>query len=293
MQARYLVACAAAGITVLSSLAGCAPAPTPPTPPPAFNAGTAEAPQAPLSYPAGPYGVTVGSTVENLTFIGYANPVTSTKVMQAISFADFYNPHGRDASYTPASPAEDDRLFPAGSQYGAGKKKPTVLAMDVASVWCGPCNAEAQCSLPVRQKWYEACGGGLFLQLQDGPTVGTPATPKNLVYWAHTEYKETFPVAIDPEERILSTIASQEAFPQNFILDTATMKIVALVAGVPDDTYWSKYEGLLVDPTCPAKQPTCASDTDCPSGSYCSTTCPAQAITCIANACQAAGCSSQ
>jgi hypothetical protein len=291
MQACSLVVC---GLTAFA-LVGCSSPPPAPTPPPAFNPGAtaqpAPAPQA--AYPAGPYGVGVGSTVENLSFIGYANPVTSTKVMQEISVADFYNPHGRDKTYQPASPAEDDRLFPAGSQYGAGKSKPTVIAVDVASVWCGPCNAEARCSLPVRQQWYSACGGGLFLQLQDGPTVGTAATPKNLVNWAQKEYKEEFPVAIDPAERILSTIASQEAFPQNFILDTTNMKIVALVAGVPDATYWSSYEALLTDPTCPSKQKGCSADTDCAAGTFCSTTCPANAITCLPNTCQASGCSAQ
>lgn len=287
MKAHPFVACIAAGMTVLSFF-GCKGA----DPTPSFNPGTVQT-KSEIFYPEGPFGVGEGSIIPNLSFIGYANAVADSTAMQQIQLGDFYNPHGRDATYQPKSPAEDDRLYPAGSQYGEGKPKPTVLAIDVASVWCGPCNAEAKCVLPVHEQRYTPCGGGLFLQLQDGPTVGKAATAKNLYNWTVKSYKEAFPSAIDPEGRIISTIATQEAFPTNILVDTTTMKIVKIVPGVPDDTYWNAYESLLADPSCPGKQPQCAADADCPTGTTCSTTCPQNAILCRKGACQAAGCKNQ
>lgn len=289
MKTQAILACAAASVTVLSFF-GCA-SEEPPKPPPDFVPGAVQTKTEQAAYPNGPYGVGKGSIIPNFAFIGYVNAVEKNDTMQEIRLGDFYNPHGRDASYQPASPAEDDRLFPAGSQYGEGKAKPTVLSIDVASVWCGPCVLEAKCVLPVHHERYSACNGGLFLQLQDGATPGEPATPLNLKSWTKI-YKENFPTAIDPAGR-LGTLFAANAFPQNILVDTTTMQIVEVIAGVPDDKYWSKYESLLADPSCPSKQPTCNSDADCPTGKYCSTTCPANPATCILNSCQSAGCKNQ
>lgn len=289
MRREAIVACVALGVGTVG-MTGCSSPVEPP--PPAFNPGTPEVKNLSVAYPAGPYGVGEGSTIEDLQFIGYVNAVANTKTMQVIGLGDFYNPHGTDATYKPASAAEDDRLFPPSSQYGEGKKKPTVLAFDMASVWCAPCNLESRCVTPVHQHRYEPCGGGFMLQLQDGATPGVAATPKNLFSWAASLYKENFPVAIDPSGRIINAYAEQQAFPQNYIIDTKTMKIMAKVAGIPDAAFWATYESLLADPSCPAKQSTCQSDADCAAfaGTSCSTTCPANAFTCIPNACQVPGC---
>jgi len=291
MKPQAILALAATSVALLSFF-GCSTAEEPPAskPPPEFVPGAVQTTTQPAAYPTGPYGVGKGSIIPNFAFIGYANAVAKNDTMQEIKLGDFYNPHGRDAAYQPASPAEDDRLYPAGSQYGEGKAKPTVLAIDVASVWCGPCNAEAKCVLPVLYERYSACNGGLFLQLQDGNTPGEAATPKNLYNWTVKQYKEDFPSAIDPAGR-LGALFAANAFPQNFIIDTATMEIVEVIAGVPDAAYWKKYESLLADPTCPAAQPTCTTNADCPTGKYCSTTCPADPATCVIHTCQAAGCS--
>lgn len=287
MKALALLATASVAALTAFGCSSAEPAPTPD-----FDPGAVQTKNVQAAYPAGPYGVGKGSILPNFSFVGFANAVEKNDSNQLIQMADFYNPHGKDSSYQPASAAEDDRLFPAGSPYGEGKPKPTVLAIDVASVWCGPCNLEAKCVLPVHHERYSACGGGLFLQLQDGGTPGVAATPKNLYNWAVKSYKEAFPTAIDPEGR-LGTLFAANAFPQNFIIDLTTMEIVEVLAGVPDKDYWDKYEALLPDPSCVAKQPTCTSDADCPTSKYCSTTCPANAVSCIAGACQAAGCSNQ
>lgn len=288
MKPQTILACVGT-VTVLSFF-GCSS--EEPKPPPDFVPGPVQTRAAQPEYPAGPYGVGKGSIIANYKFIGYANAVAKNDSMQEISLGDFYNPHGRDPAYQPASPAEDDRLFPPASQYGEGVKKPTVLQVTVSSVWCSPCNAEARCVLPAHYEKYSACGGGFFLQLQDGGTVGVPATPKNLYNWTVKSYKEEFPTAIDPAGR-LGALFAADAVPQNFIIDLATMQIVEVIAGVPDDKYWEKYESLLADPTCPSQQQKCTSNADCATGKTCTTTCAAGTILCVPGACQAPGCSLQ
>ena len=287
MKAQALLACAAATVTAYSFFGCSSPEPTP-----SFEPGTVQTKVEQAAYPSGPFGVGKGSTIPNLTFIGYANAVAKSDSMQMIALGDFYNPHGRDAAYVPAAGEQDDRLNPPGSQYGEGQKKPTVLAISVSSVWCNPCNLESRCLLPVHQRIYGACGGGLFLQLQDGKDYGVPATPKELNTWAVKTYKEDFPTAIDPAGRLINTVAAQEAFPVNIIIDTTTMKIVESIAGIPDDKYWKLYETLLADPTCPSQTTECTTNADCAAipGTTCSTTCPANAILCLKNTCQRSGC---
>jgi hypothetical protein len=199
------------------------------TPPPPF-AGGGEVASAPV-YPPGPFGTGVGSQVENFDFVGYANPKADHKTMQLIQFADFYNPHAFDTTYKPASTAEDDRLFPPGSQYGEGQPKPTVLSVDIASVWCGPCNAEADCVVPSLHKRYAPCGGEFMLQLADGHTVGTAAVPNELEAWAF-DYGVDFPAAIDPEYKT-EIIWAASAFPENILIDLTNMTIIDRIAGVP------------------------------------------------------------
>src|SRR5437763_1105041 len=106
-----------------AAIAGCGDEPAPP-----FAAGGGEA-AVTLAYPSGPYGRTVGSTVRDYDFFGYPNPAVSSDALQRIQLADFYNPHAFDAAYHPASAADDDRLFPPGSPHGAGRPRPTVLAL--------------------------------------------------------------------------------------------------------------------------------------------------------------------
>jgi hypothetical protein len=191
-----------------------------------------------LAYPAAPYGLGIGSVIPNFDFQGYETPCpagatstcTPSQQVGVIHLSDFYNPHGLDKSYQPASPAEDDRLFPAGSGYAnAGKPKPTVLLVDVASVWCGPCNQEAATLLPMKHDLYAACGGEFLLNLHDSATPGTTATPLNLKQWTG-KYRVNFPSVIDPEYK-LDPLFQADAFPNNFVIDTTTMQIVFVIAG--------------------------------------------------------------
>jgi hypothetical protein len=195
-------------------------------------------PTAAITYPAAPYGLGIGSVIPNFDFQGLENACPQGAVatcsppsqVNVIRLSDFYNPHAFDTTYKPASPEEDDRLFPTGSGYAnAGKAKPTVLLVDVASVWCGPCNQEAQTLLPMKHDLYSACGGEFLLNLHDSAQPGTTATPLNLKQWTQ-KYRVNFPAVIDPEYK-LDPLFAADAFPNNFVIDTTTMKIVTVVAG--------------------------------------------------------------
>ncbi len=198
-----------------------------------------------LTYPAGPYNVQPGDVVANFSFTGFTNPATGTTTLVKIQLADFYNPHAGDAGYTPADPSADDRLYPAGSPYGAGTPKPRALAVNIGAIWCGPCNFEAKSELPARYAKYKPLGGEFLFQLADGATQGKSATEKDLVNWTK-KYAVDYPATIDADKQ-LTAFFDPNAYPANMIIDLRTMRIVAVVAGVPDEAYWGKFAATIAD----------------------------------------------
>jgi hypothetical protein len=182
-----------------------------------------------VAYPAGPYDVMSGATIRNYAFPGYPNAQASMDELQ-IQLADFYNPTGTD-------------VYPAGSPYGAGKKKPLGLFIDIASVWCGPCNLEAKTELPAKYAKYRPCGGEFLFQLAEGAAPGTTATPANLAAWTHA-YKVNYPATYDPTQQ-LSALYGGGSFPDGVIIDTHDMHIIEVVSGVPDDSVWKTFESTL------------------------------------------------
>ena len=194
-----------------------------------------------LAYPPPPYDVTNGATIKNFSFPGFPDAKVSSAALGTIQLADFYNPHGRDPQYQPASAADDDRLYPPGSAYG--DKKPLGLFIDIASVWCGPCNLEAKTELPAKHAKYRPCGGEFLFQLAEGAAPGTPATSKNLSDWT-ARYHVDYPATYDPSQQ-LGALYSGGSFPDGVLIDATTMKIVDVVAGLPDDGIWQKFESTL------------------------------------------------
>jgi hypothetical protein len=197
----------------------------------------------PSNYPPGPYLVQQGKVINPFRFKGYADAQAPNAALGEISLADFYNPHAGDASYQPASPELDDRLFPDGSPYGAGKPKPTVLLIDIASVWCGPCNEEARNLLGGLYAKYQPCGGEFLFQLAEGSAPGVAATEAALHVWV-TNYHVAYPATFDPAKQLVA-LYNADSFPDSAIVDTRTMTIVDIISGVPDATFWSAYEAHL------------------------------------------------
>ncbi|MEP7122542.1 MAG: hypothetical protein ABJE95_16590 [Byssovorax sp.] len=197
-----------------------------------------------LGYPAGPYNVQPGDVIADFAFLGVPNPAKGA-TLGPIKLSDFYNPHADDPSYMPANASVDDRLYPAGSPYGPGTKKPRALAVNIGAVWCGPCNFEAKTELPSHYAKYHPLGGEFLFQLADGATQGTAATQKDLASWTK-KYKVDYPSTIDADKQ-LTAFFDANAYPANMIIDLRTMRIVAVVAGVPDEAYWGKFEATIAN----------------------------------------------
>jgi len=222
------------GLIALIGLVGCGGADDPVDEPPVPanpQPGVGQSPKASLDYPKGAKGIGKGSIIENFHFVGYSNKQTNTTGLQLIQMADFYNPTG-DGVFT-----EDNWAF------AAGAKKPKALLIDVASVWCGPCNQEAKEVLPGLHAKYAPQGGEFLLQLADSNTPGEPATMTNLDNWT-TKYNVDYPATIDPTYK-LGSLFEADAFPANMIVDTRTMTIVLVVAGVPDQSFWNKFQAVI------------------------------------------------
>lgn len=199
-------------------------------PAPEFPEGSGQAPNGAAAYPPGPYGVSKGSIISNLEFVGYFNPMDKSRGMQLVTLADFYNPTGAD-------------VFPENTPYPelAGTPKPKALLIMVSASWCGPCQQEAAEVVPGKYEKYHPMGGEFLLQLVEGPNYD-PAVPKNLDSWTN-KFDVNYPAAIDPSYKMGAFVPG--AFPANMIINTRTMEIVQVVTAAPSATFWTKFESLL------------------------------------------------
>jgi hypothetical protein len=197
---------------------------------PEFPEGQGQQPETGPDYAPGPYGIDVGATIANFTFTGFRNPsnaaYTAETGFQEIQLADFYNPTG-------------DGVFEVDSDYALAKgateaiPKPKALWIIMSAVWCAPCNEEARTILPGEYLHFNPLGVEFFTNLADGPQSGVPAEQKHLISWT-TKYDSFWPSVIDPNYK-LSSLFEADAFPANLIIDTKTMKIREVVAGVPPE----------------------------------------------------------
>jgi hypothetical protein len=199
---------------------------------PAFTDGQGQQAHNSKPYPEGPYGIGKGSVITNYKFIGYVNSVSDSTTLVEIQMAEFYNPDGNG-------------VFEEGSVFPVGTPKPKALLIPVASVWCGPCNYEAESVLPGLYKEYKPQGGEFFAQIADGPTPGKAATQKSLYNWAN-KYDVDYPIAIDPTYQ-LGALFEADAFPANMIIDPRTMKIVEVISGVAEEggPFWTTYQKVM------------------------------------------------
>ena len=184
------------------------------------------------SYPDGPFGTTVGKTINNYVFPGYARPAAGLGEAnrQEISLGDFFNPTG-------------DGTFPADSVFGAGEPLPRALVVNVSAVWCGPCKQEALSVLPGEYDHFKPLGGEIMMVLADSADPGVAADFENLDNWI-SAFEGKYPAVIDPEYQ-MGSLFDTSSFPANFIIDTKDMTIAEVVKGVPQDSFWTKLESLL------------------------------------------------
>lgn len=184
-------------------------------------------------YPAGPYGIGLNSTIPDFQFVGYTRPSVDRADLELVSLADFYNPTGTE-------------VFPDDGRAWAGQPKPKALAVSVAAYWCPPCRDEWQFDVPEMQAEIGSLGAEFLLLLSDGNDGGVPPVLSELDAWCNT-YDVTAPSVLDPALDFQSVWAS-EAFPQNVLIRTSDMKIVAKANGVPTNVYWNKMREIVGAP---------------------------------------------
>ena len=194
-----------------------------------------DAGQSDQPYPAGPYGVGVGSVVRNYSFEGYIDPSQGTGAAHqvAISLGDFYNPT-RQGTY------------PEGSPFGAGVARPKGLVINVSALWCTACKNEAQSVLPDEHAEIAPRGGEILLDLAESNQMGEVAGFQQLDGWVST-FDVRYPAVIDPSSQ-LGSMFDSSTFPANILVDTSDMTVVESVAGVPEESFWLKLNQLLDAP---------------------------------------------
>jgi hypothetical protein len=215
------LACCAAGCVVSAG--------EPPTPIP-VDAGQSDKP-----YPPGPYGVSVGQVIRDYSFTGYARPGEGIGAARRgpITLSDFYNPTGH-ATYAEGSP------------FGAGTARPKALVVNVSAVWCVSCKLEAQSVLPEEYAELHPRGAELLFDLAESAEPGNVASFTELDSWI-SKFAVTYPAVVDPSYQLGSVFPSS-SFPANMLVNTRDMTIVDLVSGVPEESFWTKVNGLLEAP---------------------------------------------
>lgn len=217
----------ALGLSLLGAPLGCTVGGSdPPRPIPEDGGASAQ------DYPAGPYGINVGSIIENFAFTGYVDPSNAVGPDHrvALSLADFYNPTG-------------EGTHPAGAAFAEGEPLPKALMINVSAVWCGPCQNEAANVLPDEYDRFAPRGAEILLNLADGAEPGVAATFSDLDNWV-TTFPVEYPSVVDPTYQ-MGALFDSSSFPANIIVDTRDMSIVTVIAGVPEQTFWKKLEELL------------------------------------------------
>lgn len=183
-------------------------------------------------YPEGAKGTQVGTVVANFEFRGYVNARDGLGegFRSTITLGDFYNPDG-DGVYGPDELREE------------GTTKPTALFINVSAVWCAPCKEEAQTTLPEAYTKLNPEGMELLMVLADSEAVGSPADFSDLDNWC-TAFDVFYPAVVDPAQH-LGALFDQSQYPANLIIDTRTMTIVEVVAGIPGTAFFDKMAQVL------------------------------------------------
>jgi hypothetical protein len=183
------------------------------------------------AYPPGPYGRGLGAVIENLSFLGWRDPVRSgydPAALELVSFADFYDPSGT---------------------------RTKLIVLNASAVWCSVCRAEMQ-DMRARDTYntYKAKGVEIVGTLFEDAD-GAPAQPADLQLWgSSTAHTIAFPLLLDPGFKA-SVYFTSDATPINMIIDATTMKIVFTMMGYDGSVgsgLWSLVDRALADRAGPA-----------------------------------------
>lgn len=185
------------------------------------------------AYVEGPYGVGVDSVIADYSFVGYTRPSVDRNALEVVSLSDFYNPTA-------------DGVFPDDGRMWAGQSKPKALAISVAAFWCGPCKDESREVIPAQKASKGPNGAEFLVLLADGKNPGTVPVVSELNQWVNMFDMEV-PAALD-SALVFEPLWEANAFPENILIRTSDMRIMAKVAGVPTPAYWSLMQSILNNP---------------------------------------------
>jgi cytochrome c biogenesis protein CcmG/thiol:disulfide interchange protein DsbE len=182
----------------------------------AGDASTCVTPDAGAPYPTCPYGIEVGQTLENATFVGRRAGLDSPR--EAVSLADFH------------------ALRAAGKRY---------LVLSVGAFWCSPCKEEAKEFQASLVPAYEPKGVA-FLSIILQNASRQPTKDDDVDLWIRT-FKLTFPTARDPDGYV-ARFFDPSTMPLNMVVDLATMKLELKVIGADLPRVKSTLDRLLATP---------------------------------------------
>jgi hypothetical protein len=155
-----------------------------------------------------------GDQIPNYKLEGFVNANTAAG-LQTVALADFYDPQGQ-------------------IQISGGALGVKVIHLNIAAVWCGPCNQETDQIAPLNSMLAQE--GVVFLQaLVEGPTPGVGSTAAELQSWI-TNHSTTFTELLDPEGATLGQLFNLSAIPFNLDIDARSMEILSSVSGAVDVT---------------------------------------------------------
>jgi hypothetical protein len=164
----------------------------------AVDAGACDA----AAYPCGPYGLTAGSTIADLTFAGRRdddrNGTAANDPVRAVSLDEYY-----------AAPAL------------------RAIVLIVASETCVPCQNEQPTLLSLHARYGDQVA---FIEAIVQGQAGQPADTSTLDKWA-AQFGVPFDMTADPSG-VLRPYYDASAFPATLVLRRADMQIVAAIAGM-------------------------------------------------------------
>jgi hypothetical protein len=171
------------------------------------------------TYPAGPYGVGVGATLEDFAFLGWRDPQaegTDINAFDTVRLSEFYNPDGQ----------KDTKL----------------IWINASAVWCSVCRSEMT---QIRDDGVHATfapkGVQMIVTLFEDNNAG-PAAPLDLQRWAQG-FSIDYPLLLDPGFK-LGAFFTSDATPLNMLVDARTMQVIDARMGYSMD-YWQQIDKLL------------------------------------------------
>lgn len=162
------------------------------------------------TYPAGPYGYAVGSTISNINLVGKMDPNGpngtadySAMPMQQIKLGDYYN------------------------------KQYKLIVLGGVAGWCKYCNEE-QPEMNRMYAQYNPQGVQFILGLAQSFATKTsdigPATEDDLNRWARI-HSTRMPIGLDPNEQLQQFAPDIGSWPLTIIIDASNMQIIDFFTG--------------------------------------------------------------